>query len=77
MQIHKPLLNDYLSGLTDVVFAHDVARARGEQPDHADRAVACAVGVGQPKIIRSTTALGVVRQKPIGEDCDLGRSIAC
>ena len=58
MQIHKPLLNDYLSGLTDVVFAHDVARARGEQPDHADRAVACAVA-WTPKIIRSTTTLRV------------------
>jgi adenylate cyclase len=50
-----PLLNDYLAGMTDVVFAHDgtVAKivgdaihvlfgAPGEQPDHAARAVACA-----------------------------------
>jgi adenylate cyclase len=50
-----PLLNDYLVGMTDVVFAHDgtVAKiigdalhvlfgAPGEQPDHAARAVACA-----------------------------------
>jgi len=51
-----PLLNDYLVGMTDVVFASDgtVAKvvgdalhvlfgAPGEQPDHADRAVACAL----------------------------------
>jgi len=51
-----PLLNDYLSGMTDIVFAHDgtVAKivgdalhvlfgAPGEQPDHADRANSCAL----------------------------------
>jgi adenylate cyclase len=51
-----PLLNDYLVGMTEVVFAHDgtVAKiigdalhvlfgAPGEQPDHASRAVACAL----------------------------------
>ncbi|MGE0116679.1 MAG: adenylate/guanylate cyclase domain-containing protein [Dongiaceae bacterium] len=50
------LLNDYLAGMTDVVFAHDgtVAKIVGdalhilfgaptEQPDHATRAVACAM----------------------------------
>ena len=50
-----PLLNDYLVGMTDVVFAHGgtVAKiigdalhvkfgAPGEQPDHAAHAVACA-----------------------------------
>jgi adenylate cyclase len=55
-----PLLNDYLSGLTAVVFAHDgtVAKIVGdalhvlfgapsEQPDHADRAVACAVAMDE------------------------------
>src|SRR5262249_30180109 len=47
-----PLLNDYLTSMTDIVFAHDgtVAKivgdalhilfgAPGEQPDHADSAV--------------------------------------
>jgi adenylate cyclase len=51
-----PLLNEYLSGMTDIVFANDgtVAKivgdalhilfgAPGEQPDHAARAVACAL----------------------------------
>jgi adenylate cyclase len=53
-----PLLNDYLTGMTDIVFAHDgtVAKivgdalhvlfgAPGEQPDHAARAVACALAL--------------------------------
>ena len=51
-----PLLNDYLTGMTDIVFAHDgtVAKivgdalhvlfgAPGEQPDHSARAVTCAL----------------------------------
>jgi len=55
-----PLLNDYLTGMTDLVFAHDgtVAKivgdalhvlfgAPGEQPDHADRAVKCALALDQ------------------------------
>jgi adenylate cyclase len=50
------LLNEYMSGMTDIVFAHDgtVAKiigdaiqvlfnAPGEQPDYAARAIACAV----------------------------------
>ena len=50
------LLNDYLAGMTEIVFAHEgtVAKivgdalhvlfgAPGEQPDHAARAVACAL----------------------------------
>ena len=55
-----PLLNEYLSGMTDIVFANDgtVAKivgdalhilfgAPGEQPDHAARAVACALALDE------------------------------
>jgi adenylate cyclase len=55
-----PLLNDYLVGMTDIVFGHDgtVAKIIGdalhvlfgapsEQPDHADRAITCALALDQ------------------------------
>ena len=53
-----PLLNDYLTGTTDIVFAHEgtVAKIVGdamhvlfgapsEQPDHATRAISCALAL--------------------------------
>jgi adenylate cyclase len=55
-----PLLNDYLTGMTDIVFAHEgtVAKivgdalhvlfgAPGEQLDHATRAVSCALALDE------------------------------
>jgi len=59
-EVLEPLLNDYLAGMTEVVFAHDgtVAKivgdalhvlfgAPGEQPDHATRAVMCSLALAE------------------------------
>jgi adenylate cyclase len=55
-----PLLNEYLTGMTDLVFGYDgtvtkiigdalhvLFGAPGEQPDHADRAIMCALALDQ------------------------------
>ena len=74
------LLNEYLTGMTDIVFAHDgtVAKivgdalhvlfgAPGEQPDHAVRAVACALALDEyaeafrARCHKKGIALGVTR----------------
>jgi adenylate cyclase len=74
------LLNEYLSGMTDIVFVHDgtVAKivgdalhvlfgAPGEQPDHAARAVACALELDRyaqsfrERWNKKNIALGVTR----------------
>jgi len=75
-----PLLNEYLTGMTDIVFSQDgtVAKivgdalhvlfgAPGEQPDHATRAVACALALDQyaesfrERCHQKGIALGVTR----------------
>ena len=75
-----PLLNEYLTGMTDIVFAHDgtVAKiigdalhvlfgAPGEQPDHATRAVVCALALDEyaqsfrERCHERGTSLGITR----------------
>jgi adenylate cyclase len=75
-----PLLNDYLLGMTDLVFAHDgtvvkivgdalhvLFGAPGEQPDHATRAVQCALALDEysqsfrERWIKKGIVLGVTR----------------
>jgi adenylate cyclase len=75
-----PLLSEYVGGMTDIVFAHDgtVAKiigdalhvlfgAPGEQPDHAARAVACALALDEfaesfrARWHKKGVALGVTR----------------
>jgi adenylate cyclase len=75
-----PLLNDYLLGMTDLVFAHDgtvvkivgdalhvLFGAPGEQPDHATRAVKCALALDEysqsfrERWLKKGIALGVTR----------------
>jgi adenylate cyclase len=59
-EVLGPLLNEYLAGMTEIVFAHDgtVAKivgdalhvlfgAPGEQPDHATRAVRCSLALDE------------------------------
>ena len=72
------LLNDYLSGMTDIVFKHDgtVAKiigdalhvlfgAPGDQPDHAARAAACALELDQ--YAQSCQKLWRQKGVPLGE----------
>ena len=80
LEIIAPLLNDYLGGMTDIVFAHGgtvvkiigdamhvLFGAPADQPDHAARAVACALELdAYAQIFRARwrergVALGVTR----------------
>jgi adenylate cyclase len=75
-----PLLNEYLTGMTGVVFAHDGTLAKivgdalhvlfgapGEQPDHASRAIGCALALDayaesfRARCRKRGIALGVTR----------------
>jgi adenylate cyclase len=71
-----PLLNEYLTGMTDIVFAHDgtVAKivgdalhvlfgAPGEQPDHAARAIDCALALDESYRYRLQWARALLSQR--------------
>lgn len=79
-EVLGPLLNDYLTGMADIVFAHEgtltkilgdglhvLFGAPGDQPDHAIRAVNCALALDhhaegfRQKVATDGIALGVTR----------------
>ena len=81
-EVIAPLLNDYLGGMTDIVFAHGgtvvkivgdamhvLFGAPAEQPDHAARAVACALELDD----RSQSFRQALASKKGSPRCDSSR----